>query len=229
VYKRQGDVSYQWYESSDNVNFNILTNDTLDTYLPPTDTEGTIYYRVDANVTASGCGTVSSSSTPLEVLPVFDVSISVDNALVCIGASVSLSSDTTRSTGTVTYQWSSSTDNVTFSPISGATNATYAPNTSIAGITYYELAATASGSGCGTATSDRVSVEVLPAFDVSINPSNAVVCIGGNVSLDADTSNGTGSISYQWYESSDNVNSAAIPGAVLELSLIHISEPTRPY
>ncbi|AWV98861.1 Ig-like domain-containing protein [Arcticibacterium luteifluviistationis] len=207
-----GTITYQWYESSNNSTFTPISGETDSTYIPNTSAVGSLYYRVQATASGSGCGTVDSDNATVTVLPIFDVDVNVNNAVVCIGGAVQLEADTVNGTGTVTYQWLSSTDNSSFSPISGATDSVYIPNTSTEGIIYYQVQATASGSGCGTVTSASASVEVLPIFSVDVALVDYTVCLGGAVTLEADTTNGTGTVTYQWFSSSNNSTFTLIPG-----------------
>jgi large repetitive protein len=201
-----GDITYQWLSSTDNVNFSPISGETGLTHTANTSSAGTTYYIVEATATGSGCGTVPSASASLEVLPNFAVDIAIDNAVVCIGGGVTISADTTSGTGNITYQWFNSPDGNSFSPLSGENGLTYSAPTSNIGTIYYRVVATASGTGCGTATSDSATVEVLEVFDVEVTIDNAIVCIGGVVELLADTVNGTGNITYQWLQSSDGSN-----------------------
>ncbi|WP_341227362.1 CUB domain-containing protein [uncultured Arcticibacterium sp.] len=207
-----GNVTYQWYESSNNSTFTPISGETDSIYYPNTSAVGSLYYRVQATAGGSGCGTVDSDNATVTVLPIFDVEVNVNNAVVCIGGAVQLEADTINGTGTVTYQWFESSDNSTFTPISGATDSVYLPNTSSEGIIYYQVQATASGSGCGTVTSASASVEVLPVFSVEVALLNNTVCLGGAVRLVADTTNGTGTVTYQWFSSSDNSTFTLMPG-----------------
>ncbi|SOE23053.1 CUB domain-containing protein [Spirosomataceae bacterium TFI 002] len=211
-----GTVSYQWYNSTNNSTFTAISGATGDSIIVPTNAEGTIYYRVVATASGVGCGNATSASGSVEVLPVFDVDISVTNSIVCIGGAVNLGASPVNGTGTITYQWLESPDNSTFTAISGATNVNYVPNTATAGTKYYQVQATASGSGCGTVESDVATVRVLPIFSVDVNPSSSVVCLGGAVTLDADTTNGTGTVTYQWQESTNNSSFTNISGATNE-------------
>jgi hypothetical protein len=208
-----GTVTYQWLESSDNSSFTPISGAASDTYSPNTGSAGQTYYRVDATASGAGCGTVSSASSIVEVLPVFSVDVAIDNAIVCLNGSAIITADTTSGTGTMTYQWYSSPDGNTFSPISGETGLTYTAPTSSVGTNYYQVEATASGAGCGTATSANGTVEVLPVFSVDAIVDNAIVCIDGLVELTADTTNGTGTIIYQWQSSLDGVSYTDISNA----------------
>ncbi|MGR3809120.1 Ig-like domain-containing protein [Jiulongibacter sp. NS-SX5] len=210
-----GTITYQWYSSTDGVNFAALTDSTDTSIVPNTSSESLTYYRVNATATGDGCGTAISDTATVNVLPVFDVDVTVNNALVCIDGFVELVADTISGTGTIGYQWySSSSFGGPFSPIAGETDSSYTASTSNDGITYYQVRATASGAGCGTADSDVATVEVLPEFSVDVSPDNSTICLGGTVEIDANVSNGTGTITYQWYQSTNlNGTYTAISGA----------------
>ena len=57
----RGSISYQWHSSADGTSFSPISGQTNSTYLPPTGTAGTIYYRVTATNTV-GTDTASATS-----------------------------------------------------------------------------------------------------------------------------------------------------------------------
>ncbi len=211
-----GAVNYQWFSSSDGISFNPITDSTNRTLTPNTGLEGTNYYRVRATSSGVGCGMADSDTSRVQVLPVFDVDVSIDNAIVCIGGVVELKADTINGTGNITYEWFSSSNFAgPFTVIPGEVDTVYYPSTTSDGTTYYQVRATADGAGCGTVESDIAEVEVLPVFSVDISPSNSIICLGGTVRFSADTSNGTGDITYKWYQGTNAAGPfAEIPGEV---------------
>ncbi len=199
-----GAVTYQWFSSSDGISFNPITDSTNRTLTPNTGLEGTNYYRVRATSSGVGCGMADSDTSRVQVLPVFDVNVTIDNAIVCIGGVVELKADTVNGTGNITYEWFSSSNFAgPFSVIPGEVDTVYYPSTTSDGTTYYQVRATADGAGCGTVESDIAEVEVLPVFSVDVSPESSIICLGGTVRISADTSNGTGAVSYQWFESTN--------------------------
>ncbi len=140
------------------------------------------------------------------------VNVAASNAEICSGGSSTLTATVINGSGSTTYQWQSSTDNTTFSNINGETNAVLNLN-SLTATTYYKVNITQAGSGCGTAnstTSTKITVKAAPSVNVSA--SNAEICSGGASTLTATVINGSGSTTYQWQSSIDDVTFTNING-----------------
>ncbi len=67
--------------------------------------------------------------------------------------------------------------------------------------TYYQVIVSATGDGCGTATSAAVPVTVVPSPSITANPVAATICTGGNQTLSVMATGGTPSLNYQWQSS----------------------------
>ena len=129
-------------------------------------------------------------------------------AEICVGGTTA-TMDITASNGTpsLTYQWQY--DNAgTWQNVANNTpaGATYSGNTgtsfSVVGIAgagtyHYHCVVSASGNGCGDATSAMVTVTTVPHPDLS-QPLNATICSGGSTTLTTYASGGTGTYSFQW-------------------------------
>lgn len=199
-----GTITYQWFSSTDAVTFNPITDSTNSNLFPSTSSEGIMYYQVQATASGAGCGTVSSDTAMVQVLPEFIVDLVTDDAVVCIGGLVELEGQSISGFGTITYQWFVSANEAgPYTLLSGAVNDTYTPATGFPGIRYFQIEATASGAGCGMDTSEVVSVQVLPEFSVDVTLNNSTICLGGEVELVSDTTNGTGDVTYRWFESTN--------------------------
>ncbi|MFN5845835.1 MAG: hypothetical protein ACK46O_09005, partial [Flavobacteriia bacterium] len=85
----------------------------------------------------------------------------------------------------------------------------YSPPTSSIGTIYYYCIVSATGSGCGSATSTVASVVVQPPLSITSQPTaTQSICIGGATSSIAVTvSGGSSSYNYQWYSNTVNSNS----------------------
>ncbi len=57
----EGTLTYQWQSSTDNATFANISNETSNTYTPPTDKAGTTYYR--CIVSSGSCSATSASAT----------------------------------------------------------------------------------------------------------------------------------------------------------------------
>ena len=106
----------------------------------------------------------------------------------------------TGSVGTVQWEWS--TDNVTFTAINGATSAVLSGDLvgSLTQTTYFRAQLT-SGS-CSTATSDVITVTVVPNVTVGEVSENQSICYGTQPA-DLNLTGSTGTIQWQW--STDNL------------------------
>ncbi len=120
------------------------------------------------------------------------------------------------------YQWERSTDNATFTAISGATGETYLPPASLPpGTTYFRrraqlLLPNRPGPYCAPTFTASVAITVLPALTAGSIAANQTVCAGTTpapLTSTAAATGGTGTFTYQWESSADNVTWAAIPGA----------------
>jgi hypothetical protein len=117
-------------------------------------------------------------------------------------------------TGSYSYQWQQSADNSTWTTISGQTAATYTVP-GLTASTYYRRMVT---SGSYTAYSNTVLITVIPPTlsGGTISISSSSVCSGsspGTIANSVSPSGGTGSYTYQWYQSPDNSNWSVISGA----------------
>src|SRR5512145_269277 len=140
---------------------------------------------------------------------------------VCVGGTLSALTVTgTGGTPTLLYQWYSNTTNTTTGStlITGATTNSYTPPTTTAGTMYYYCVVSATGSGCGTATSTIASVVVVADPSITTNPVSPTdaVCVGGTLSaLTVTGTGGTPTLLYQWYSNTTNTTtgSTLITGA----------------
>lgn len=132
------------------------------------------------------------------------------------GASTSLSVVATTSQGTITYQWQSSSNNSDWSNISGATSASYTTPTSTVGTVYYRCVATATKDGVSKSTNSNsasVVVSATPTPSISTQPTSKSVNVAGTASLSVAATSASGTLSYQWYSSTDNSTFNAISDA----------------
>ncbi|MDQ3109327.1 MAG: gliding motility-associated C-terminal domain-containing protein [Bacteroidota bacterium] len=112
---------------------------------------------------------------------------SVSPPTVCQGGCVTLT--LTGSNGSI--QWQSSPNGITWTNIAGATTTPYQYCPVNAAMFFH---AVVSGSpGCGSATSNTVSVGITPVPTLTINPSAPSICIGQSVTLTVSGSSG-----YTW-------------------------------
>ncbi|HJW27839.1 MAG TPA: hypothetical protein VJ508_01180, partial [Saprospiraceae bacterium] len=200
-----GIFNYQWQVSLNGGSSwsNVASNGTSSTYTAPTDVAGTFVYRLIVTDLGSGCADPVSNAVTVIVDNQPTVSISVNNPIICIGGSATVSSTITNGSGNYLYQWQSSPDgssgwaNIT----SGGNGANYNAPSSVAGTTYYRLLLTDVSNGCNDPMSNVVSVTVQNQPSVSVVADNPIVCIGGSVTISSTITNGSGNYLYQWQSS----------------------------
>ena len=129
----------------------------------------------------NGCGTQTSQTVTVNVVPV-TATISPDAAqIICSGGSVNFTANTGFGNN---YQW-----NLNGNPISGAISQTF--NANVAG----NYSVTISNS-CGVYTSASVQVSVGSIIATISPDTTQTICSGDSVLLTANPASG---ISYQWY------------------------------
>jgi hypothetical protein len=140
-----------------------------------------------------------------------DPSITAASATsVCAGGTATLTASPSNGIG-CTIQWQDSPDNSTFTNIGGATSASYT-TVALTATRYYRAQYICTGSDCGTATSNVITVTVVPEATITIS-SPADVCNGGSVSFTVTgTSGGLGTCTYQWQDSPDGATWTNISG-----------------
>ena len=171
---------------------------------------------VSSSNTLINCSTVSTLSTPVQVVAAPRVTISAAHATMCEGAAAELTSNVTTATGVnapVTYQWLRNATN-----IAGATSSSYIDNALNAGAYSYSLAVSQGDAiGC-TAVSAPVVVRVAERPVVMISSEDGLdLCQGGNITLTANVTNVNnnvcgmtngqiyGSYDYTWTSGSNTV------------------------
>ncbi len=205
--------TYQWQSSTDNVTFTDITGETNLNYQPGALTQ-TTYYRLN-QTSASGCGTLTSNTVTITVYPLFVVGSIAANQTICYNTTPGQLTGTAPTGGNMpyTYQWQSSADNVTFTNITGATNLNYQPG-ALTQTTYYRLNQT-SASGCGTLTTNTVTITVYPQFVVGSIAASQAICYNTTPAQLTGTAptGGNTPYTYQWQSSADNVTFTNITGA----------------
>ncbi|MFH6998490.1 gliding motility-associated C-terminal domain-containing protein [Flavobacterium sp. FlaQc-57] len=198
-------LNYQWYSSSDNVSFALISGATSNTYATPVLTSDT-YYRVDVSATGNGCGLVSSNTVLVDVIPDPVITQQPVENTICSGGThrltVVASGDPLG--GALSYQWQRSINGITgWVNTTGGTGATTASYTTgpLTSNFYYRVRIRQVPNGCEV-FSVPVMVFVTTIITQPVTP--PVICVGGTVSIDirASLNGGTGSLSYQWQSDS---------------------------
>ncbi|MFZ4522699.1 MAG: choice-of-anchor J domain-containing protein, partial [Bacteroidales bacterium] len=177
--------------------------------VPASQAPGSDYTIKITSVTNSGLYDVSTSSFSISCVTFIAGTIAA-NQNICTGTAPSQLTGTAPTGGTppYLYQWQSSTDNITFAAIAGATNLNYTPGV-LATTSYFRLVQTSSG-GCGSLTTNVVTVTVNPLLPVSVSVAASAnpVCAGTSVTFTATPVNGGTTPSYQWKINGSNVTGA---------------------
>ena len=209
-----GTFAYQWEASPDNTAWTAIPGANGPGFAPGA-LAATTYFR--RQVRSGACTAAPSNVVALTVLPALAAgSIAADQALCAGGAPAPLSSaaPATGGTGPVAYQWESSTDNTTWTAISGATGPEYAPGP-LGATTYFRRRASAANT-CAPAVSNAVAIRVAPALTGGTVGPGQALCTGATpapLTSTAGAAGGTGSYSYQWESSGDQLTWTAIGGA----------------
>ncbi|HEX2919615.1 MAG TPA: PKD domain-containing protein, partial [Bacteroidales bacterium] len=205
--------SFQWKSSTDGINFTDISGATSEVYPTVALNNDTWYKRI---VTGMLNGTPCMKETNVVKVTVNNVNAGtiISDQTICIGADpVTFWSIVPGSgDGTITFEWQSSTDNITFTPIPLA-NAMVYDSPAITTDTWFRRVTKSllNGVEC-TAVSNAVKITVNNVEGGTIG-SDQAVCYGSSPAglTSADDGSATGTISYQWMRSSDNVIFSTIP------------------
>jgi hypothetical protein len=171
------------------------------TFVSPTGTEGTFYYRAGIVDDLSGCEDPFSNVLTIIVNPDILVTASADFAEVCVGGFVTLSADIVGGSASIQYHWQSSPDGTNLWTDVSVSNMDYVVAPSSAGVYYYRVRIEDVISGCLETFSDPVTITVLPDATVSASADFATACEGQVVTLTATVSGGSPALSYHWQSS----------------------------
>ncbi|MGC4036058.1 MAG: DUF6443 domain-containing protein [Chitinophagaceae bacterium] len=203
-----GAFTYQWQQSSDNVTFNSVSGATASNFNPGNLT-ATTYYKLVINCGVESVTTNTITTTVNPQLIAGTITSPVGSTITYNTAPGTVSGTAGSGggcSGAYTYQWESSIDNVTFSAISGATSLSYVPGGMTAS-TYYRRKIT-----CGTESIYSNTINIAVAAQLAagtISPMSSTIPFNSSpgtlTSFSASGGNCSGSYSYQWQQSTDNV------------------------
>ncbi|HLO45553.1 MAG TPA: PKD-like domain-containing protein, partial [Leadbetterella sp.] len=199
-----GSYSYQWQGSPNNSTWTSISGATGSSYSPTNDTVGVKYFRIVVNF--GSCGLQTLNSVQIQTNDRHEVVASITNQPVCVNGSTQLLGTLNNPSGSVSYQWQSRVSTFgSWNNVSGATSINYTPPTSTQGTIYYRLNVSTTPNGCGTVSSDDITLNIVPQTTVSISPSSAIICQNGVYTLNSTINNGVGPFTYQWQMSTTGV------------------------
>ncbi|MEZ5039123.1 MAG: T9SS type A sorting domain-containing protein [Saprospiraceae bacterium] len=186
-----GDITYQWQSSNTETGpWSNISGATSDTYTTPV-LNNTTYYQVVIGATGSGCDEVISGIATVNVVVDPTIVVQPLSQTICEESNATLEVEVVGGTPSLTYQWQ--TANAAAGPwtdIDGAIEATYITEILSAG-QYYRVIVSASGAGCGTATSNPALVSVNPLVIVTAGD-DGEVCSNGQYLLSGEIIGGIG-------------------------------------
>lgn len=210
-----GTPNYQWFSNTTNSNTGgtPIAGATAATYTPPVfNTIGSYYYYVVITLNGNGCGTLNSNTA--EVIVVADPIITaqpIATQTQCQNTpATALTVSVSGGIGTYTYQWFSNTTNSNTNGvlIPAQIGNSFIPPTATIGTTHYYCVVSQSGVGCSV-TSATAAVTVVPAPAITTQPQSVTVCEGSTLSpLTVAYTNGTGTATYQWFDSNGPISGA---------------------
>jgi hypothetical protein len=193
---------------------------------------GTHYYRSLVSASGGNCSNAMTDVVNVSVTEVPTVTShpSTPDAICAGGTSTAISVTGTGGTPSLSYVWQYSADSLNWNDAvnntpTGAiyTNSTSASGFSVAGIQaagnhFYRALLTASGSGCTSAPSNAVKLQVFASPSISATSlSNDSMCAGGTESASVTASGGSYGLQYQWqYQLNGNWTNVAnqIPAGI---------------
>lgn len=212
-----GTYTYQWQNSTNNINFTNIGGAISKDYDPPVVNTITYYRRT---VTSGVCNVpLTSNVITITVIPATANNAVTAPALTsfCSTGDPAIITGSTPSggNGTFNYQWQSSPNNINFTDIAGATAKNIDPP-GISSTTYYRRTVT-SGACTVPLISNTVTINIIPAIanNTITAPAIAGFCSAGDPTTITGSvpSGGNGTYNYQWQRSADNVNFTDIGGA----------------
>ena len=212
-----GVFTYQWKSSTDGVNYVNIAGATSETYAPAALTQDTWYIRaVTSTLNAMTC-TEETNFVKVTVNNVNGGTI-ISDQTICNGSDPVPFSSVVHGTGdgVVTWQWQSSTDGVSFTDIAGANGLFYDSPVLTQDTWFKRITKSLLNTVECTKESNVVKVTVNEVYGGTIT-ADQTICFGSTPAPlgSSDDGSGTGTVTYQWMRSDNNVIWNTISGATL--------------
>ncbi|MEO7906996.1 MAG: hypothetical protein ABIT06_08490 [Saprospiraceae bacterium] len=98
-----GTTTYQWQVGNTSTGPWTTVGTNSNTYTPPSTVAQTFYYRVNITSSGAGCNALTSTVATVLVTGPANVSISVNNPVICLGGSSLITSNVTNGSGSYSY------------------------------------------------------------------------------------------------------------------------------
>lgn len=203
-----GTFTYQWQSSSDNVNWTNIVGETNTNYVSPTLVANTYFRRL---IDSQPCSNVSNTVTVTLNQIIGNNTVGNDQTLCSGQAAVALTGSLpTGGTGVFTYQWQSSLNNLTWTNQTGGNAQNFSPGVMTQNIYYRRII---TSGACAASTSAVVTITVNSLITGNTLTGAQTICAGAQPADITGTlpSGGTGTFSYSWQTSPDNVNWGPLP------------------
>lgn len=171
----RGTVAIRWQRRTSAGEWEDIPGATGGTYTPPTEAEGTFFYRAAAvNQVGTSAAEGYSSTAVLYIraaqVPVFSAQLRSSAYRYAAAALRMDGSAGVADGGTITYQWYRALPNSEeFTAIPGATDAVYTPSTVIVGVTRFYVAAT--NTLRGSSRSAQSNTAEITVIETRLSPS----------------------------------------------------------
>ena len=150
-------------------------------------------------VTSGGCTAVASRLVTVDNLTT--VTITANSNTVCVGGTVSFTSN--QNVSGQTYQWQYRTESGSWANVaSGGTTSAYT-TPALSETTYYRLNVI---QGACNEISAAVRVDVVADPIVTTPIPSATICVGGGITLSVSSTGGTGTCTFQWQSRPDSTS-----------------------
>ncbi|RKE98354.1 PKD domain-containing protein [Ichthyenterobacterium magnum] len=187
-----GNTTFQWYSNTINSNTGgtPIAGATNNTFTPPTNSVGTLYYYCIVTQDISGCEVTSTTSAVIVTpAPLFAMQPISDT--LCLGETTAvLSVSYTNGTGTPSYQWYSNTidDTTSGTAITGETTPNYNPPVATVGTTFYYCIITFNSGGCSQIISNTAEIAISETPNIS--STTILICSDNTFEYIPDNSSG---------------------------------------
>ena len=216
-----GTLSYQWQESTNGgTTFNNISNGGI--YSGATTSTLSLTAATDAMdgnqykvlINTSACSASASNSATLTVEGAISITADPNNQTICDLGNTTFSVTVANESGSgaFSYQWQESTDGgTTFNNISnggiysGATSSILTLTAATDAMDDNRYQVLVSTGACSAITSAEATLVVEGSISISTQPDDSAICANDNTSFSVSVANesGSGTITYQWQESTD--------------------------